>query len=102
MLKKPQRRQSILYTLRFIYQQIEFVLYDTEENLKRWSEAWARATLTIEEEKKARFRDPDYHRKTIEQFDDMLDYVVENSIPSTTSGLIEMQRYFMKLRPKVF
>ena len=29
---------------------------DTKENLKRWSEAWARATLTIEEEKKARLR----------------------------------------------
>lgn len=72
---------------------------DTKENLKRWSEAWAQATLTIEEEKKARLRDPDYHRKTMEQFGDMFDYVVENSIPSTTSGLIEMQKYFMKLRP---
>jgi hypothetical protein len=74
-------------------------LSDTKENVKRWSEAWARATLTIEEEKKARLRDPDYHRKTMELFGDMFDYVVENSIPSTTSGMIEMQRYFMKLRP---
>lgn len=83
-----------------LYQQIEFVLSDTKENLKQWSEAWAQATLTIKEEEKARLRDPEYHSKTMEQFGDMFDYVVENSIPSTTSGLIEMQRYFMKLRPK--
>lgn len=72
---------------------------DTKENLKQWSEAWAQATLTIEEEKKARLRDSDYHRKAMEQFGDMFNYVVENSIPSTTSVMIELQRYFMKLRP---
>ena len=72
---------------------------ETKENLKRWSEAWERASLTFEEEKRARLRDPDYHSKTMELFGDMFDYAVENSIQSTSSGLIEMQRYFMKLRP---
>ncbi len=71
---------------------------DTKENLKQWVEAWERARLTLEEEKKARLRDPDYHFKTMEQLGDMFDYAVENSTPSDTSGLIEMQRYFMKLR----
>lgn len=71
---------------------------DTKKNLKRWADAWERAVLTLEEEKNARLRDPDYHRKTMEQLGDMFDYAVENSTPSGTSGLIEMQRYFMMLR----
>ncbi|GJQ33404.1 MAG: hypothetical protein HBSAPP04_22430 [Ignavibacteriaceae bacterium] len=73
---------------------------DTKANLKKWSEAWEKAGVTIQEEWEARLTAPDYHANTMAQFADMFNYAVENSTPTATSGLIEMQKYFMKLRPR--
>ncbi len=73
---------------------------DTPANLKKWSEAWEKASVTLREEWEARLRAPGYHAVTMAQLAGMFDYAIENSTPSNTSGLIEMQKHFMKLRPK--
>ena len=70
---------------------------DSSDKIKLWVDTWERAGKAMDEIKKQELSDPDYYNKTIKTFEDMLNYAVDNTVVTQTSGLIEMQRYFLKL-----
>ena len=73
---------------------------DTEKDLiRRWVETWQRAAVELEEVKRQELRNFDYekHRKNI---DAMLQWAFEHRQERLTSGFVEQQRWFRKLRKK--
>lgn len=73
---------------------------DTSQNIKAWVDNWKTAEKAMAEIKKQELTDPDYYNKTMAAFADMLNYATENSTAEQTSGLIEMQKYFIQLAIK--
>lgn len=73
---------------------------ETKENIKKWTAAWQQAAAALKELKKQELRAPDYYEKHRRILDDMLQYACKNRTERLTSGLVEQQRWFMKLRGK--
>ncbi len=68
---------------------------DTKENMKKWLNAWEIASAEMDEIKRQELRNPDYYKKTMSTFGNLLNYATDNTPAEPTSGMIEMQRYFM-------
>ncbi len=73
---------------------------DSEKDIKKWIKAWHNASLSLKELKKNELRADDYYEKNRKMLDEMLQYACENSTPRSSSGLVEQQRLFMKLKDK--
>jgi hypothetical protein len=73
---------------------------NTNEILKKWADIWKSAGQALGAIKKNELADKDYYTKNIHFLDEMLCYAMERNVISNTSGLVEMQKYFMKLRNK--
>lgn len=66
--------------------------------MKKWIRAWETAGASLREIQIRSLRDPDYYRKNQMLLNEMLCYAFENRITRKTSGLIEMQKIFLKGR----
>jgi len=73
---------------------------DSEKDIRKWIKAWRNASLSLRELKKNELRAGDYYEKNRKMLDEMLQYACENSTPRPSSGLVEQQRLFMKMKDK--
>jgi hypothetical protein len=73
---------------------------DTTQDIKKWIAAWRKASSALTEQKKKDLRDPGYYEKNLRILDEMLDLSCARADERLTSGLVEQQRWFMKLREK--
>jgi hypothetical protein len=64
---------------------------------KQWVDTWRRAGSALDEVKRRELRSYDYEANR-EVIDEMLDWACDHATPRTTSGLVEQQRVFMKIR----
>lgn len=67
------------------------------ERMKAWVNTWKRAGLALQRVKIEELRSEDYG-KDFEAIDGMLDWVVDHARERKTSGLVEQQRLFRKMR----
>ena len=73
---------------------------DTEKDLiRRWVETWKRAAVELEKVKTQELRNFDYEKHR-ENIDAMLQWAFEHRQERLTSGFVEQQRWFRKLRKK--
>lgn len=68
-----------------------------KERVKHWVHTWQKAGEALEEIKRQELRNYDYN-KNLPLIDDMLQWACEHRAPRLTSGLVEQQRWFMKLQ----
>jgi hypothetical protein len=73
---------------------------DMKQATKEWVENWKRVGPILEQMKYEELRKPDYH-KELEGLLGMIDLACKQSEPSKTSGLVEQQRLFMKMREQM-
>lgn len=73
---------------------------DSPQKIKVWVDNWEIAGKALAEIKRQELSDPDYYNKTMSSFGNMLNYATDNSPIEQTSGLIEMQKYFIQLSRK--
>lgn len=73
--------------------------YDKKE-IRLWIETWKKAGEALKEIKRHELETFDY-AKHQELIDNMLQFACENRKPRFTSGLVEQQRWFMKMREKL-
>ena len=74
---------------------------DEEKKLmKKWVETWKRAGPILEEIRKDELRNFDY-KKNKQIIDEMLQWAIDHAKPRLSSGLVEQQRWFMKMREKL-
>lgn len=64
-----------------------------------WVETWKHAAVELEKIKQGRLHAYDY-QKNLAAVDEMLQWACDNKKLRLTSGLVEQQRYFMKIREK--
>lgn len=67
------------------------------EQLKHWVDAWKRAGKELEQIRRKEIREIDTQR-AIEAFNGLVQIVVRDHPPPPTSGLVEQQAWFSKLR----
>ena len=70
------------------------------EQLREWVQRWQRVGPELDRIKREELRAPDYYEKNLPLLNDMLQWACDHARPRTTSGLVEQQRLFMKLREK--
>tara|TARA_A100001037_G_C14537590_1_gene365870 strand:+ start:199 stop:417 length:219 start_codon:yes stop_codon:yes gene_type:complete len=68
-----------------------------QEQLKQWAEAWAKAGPELERIRRQEIRETDTF-ETVSAFLGPIDFTQEPFAPSPTSGLVEQQARFAKLR----
>ncbi|MBW1847786.1 MAG: hypothetical protein JRJ27_11710 [Deltaproteobacteria bacterium] len=68
-----------------------------KEMIRRWVKTWKRAGPALKEVKRRELREYDYlkNRKVV---DEMLQWAIDNQKVRLTSGLVEQQRLFMKMK----
>jgi hypothetical protein len=70
------------------------------EQIKRWVETWQRAGAALRQMKRQELRSPDYGKNSA-LIDELLEWAVEHQKVRTSSGLVEQQRMFMKMRKRL-
>ncbi len=70
---------------------------DEDPNAKRWVEVWKQAGQRLEEVERQRLRSFRYEDHVAE-IDELLELAFRFAQPRPTSGLVEQQRLFAKLR----
>jgi hypothetical protein len=73
--------------------------YGVTPEIRRWVETWKRAEPELEAIRRKEIRETD-NVTAIAQMEGVINYATRTSPPRTTSGLVEMQRIFAKLRPQ--
>jgi len=74
---------------------------DTDrEAIKKWVETWKTAASALDKIRRDELMAFDYE-KNFEIIDSMLQYACDHAEIRLTSGLVEQQRLFMKLREKL-
>lgn len=68
-----------------------------DDLIKKWVQTWQRAGVALDEVKKQELRDPEYYEKNRELLNSMLQYACDHSTVRLDSGLVEMQKIFMKI-----
>lgn len=68
----------------------------SNKTMKDWVDTWKKASVSLEEIKRRELQEPDYFEKNFHLLDEMLQYACDNATPRKSSGLVEMQRLFMK------
>ena len=69
------------------------------EEMKRWVDVWKRAGPALEAVKRRELRGYEYDNNQA-LLDEMLQWACDHRRNRLTSGLVEQQRMFMKLRDK--
>ncbi|HLC15110.1 MAG TPA: hypothetical protein VJL89_02650 [Thermodesulfovibrionia bacterium] len=70
------------------------------EAIKKWVETWKTAASALDKIRRDELMAFDYE-KNFEIIDSMLQYACDHAETRLTSGLVEQQRLFMKLREKL-
>ena len=70
---------------------------DEREQIRRWVQTWKEAGPELEAIRRREIAEADT-RHDLELLEGAFNHGVRTSPPTTTSGLVEMQRYFAKLR----
>ncbi len=70
---------------------------DEDPNAKRWVQVWKQAGQSLEEIDRQRLRNLRYEDHVAE-IDELLELAFRFAKPRPTSGLVEQQRLFAKLR----
>jgi len=70
---------------------------ENRERMRAWVETWKRAGSALQRVKTEELRSEDYG-KDFELIDGMLEWVVDHARERKTSGLVEQQRLFRKMR----
>jgi hypothetical protein len=70
---------------------------DEDPNAKRWVEVWKQAGPRLEELERQRLRNFRYEDH-MDEIDELLELAFRFAKPRNTSGLVEQQRLFAKLR----
>ncbi|RJP31479.1 MAG: hypothetical protein C4527_07610 [Candidatus Omnitrophota bacterium] len=68
-----------------------------QDPLKQWAAAWRRASAVLEKERIASMRRDDYDSQLV-LLDDAIDWSIKHSPLLQTSGLIEQQAIFQRIR----
>ena len=76
------------------------LIKDETNKAKAWVDTWQKARLSLEQLKKSELRSPDYYEKNLPMLNEMIEYALQQGTPRRSTGLIELQRYFMKLKTK--
>lgn len=76
------------------------MVHISKENIQRWIDGWKREDQALLEIKRHELRAFDFE-KNREWIDEMLQWAFEHRTIRTTSGLVEQQRLFMKMRDKL-
>lgn len=68
-----------------------------KERMARWVDTWKRAGHALKAVKRKELQEYDYfkHQAVV---DEMLQWAYDHRKIRSTSGLVEMQRYFMKMK----
>jgi len=69
-----------------------------KKTIKKWIEVWKEAGTALQEIKINELRSDDYYQKNKQFLNEMLQYAFEHRTVRLTSGLVEQQKFFMKLR----
>ena len=69
----------------------------TKDQLRNYAETWKRAGAALKEIKRRELRSYDYAANQ-RLLDEMLNWACEHAQPRLSTGLVEQQRVFMKLR----
>ena len=70
------------------------------KTIKKWIDVWQETGKALQEIKIQELRSDDYYEKNKQFLNEMLQYAFEHRTVRLTSGLVEQQRIFMKLRKK--
>ncbi len=70
------------------------------KQIEKWVETWEKASSALNREKIKELRASDYYSKNQMLLNEMLQYAFEHRKIRLSSGLIEQQKMFMKLRDK--
>ena len=68
------------------------------KTIKKWIDVWKTASSALQEIKINELRSDDYYEKNKQFLNDMLQYAFEHRTVRLNSGLVEQQKFFMKLR----
>ncbi|MGA2620906.1 MAG: hypothetical protein ABSF26_25060 [Thermoguttaceae bacterium] len=71
---------------------------DNPDNLRRWADTWAKAGPRLERIRDRELRDMGYEER-VRAIASLLQMAPLPQRPRITSGLVEMQRLFRKIRP---
>ncbi len=70
------------------------------KTIKKWINAWKEASSALQEIKIQELQSDDYYEKNKQFLNEMLQYAYEHRTVRLSSGLVEQQKFFMKLREK--
>ncbi len=73
---------------------------DTTRDIKKWMATWRQAASALTQLKKKELQAVDYYEKNRRILDEMLQYACQHRQERLSSGLVEQQRWFMKLRDR--
>ena len=73
---------------------------EEKANIKKWVETWKSAGPVLEKIKREELLNFDYS-KNRHIIDEMLQWACDHAEPRQTSGLVEQQRLFKKLKEKL-
>ena len=71
-----------------------------EKNIERWVDDWRRVAPILKQIKEDEIRNADYDSQ-LPVLDSMLQWAVDHATPRPSSGLVEQQRLFKKLRSEL-
>jgi hypothetical protein len=69
-----------------------------KDDVIRWIKTWQKAGTALTRIKKAELQNPEYYKKNLALLNEMLWYAFLHRTDRKTSGLIEQQRFFRKLK----
>ena len=76
------------------------MIESNRKTIKKWIEVWKEASAALQEIKINELRSDEYYQKNRQFLNEMLQYAFEHRKVRLSSGLVEQQRIFMKLRKK--
>lgn len=71
------------------------------KEIEKWVKTWEKAGSALDRIKLKELRDSDYYSRNLKSLNEMLQYAFEHRRIRLTSGLIEQQQIFMKLKKPI-
>lgn len=73
----------------------------TKKEIEKWIQTWEQAKFALDSVKLNELRASDYYRQNQRRLNEMLQYAFEHRQLRLSSGLIEQQKIFMKLKQQM-
>jgi hypothetical protein len=71
---------------------------DRQKQSLRWVKTWQKAAVSLQKLKAEELRSKDYYEKNRKVLDEMLQYACDTGKVRLSSGLVEQQRLFMRMK----